>query len=343
MLRRIAALMAAMGLGMIGFVALDLEAGSSLDGVIRSELRAGLPPQEAERIIAAALDQGDVETAFAYGETARYADIPLSEPTEARLVEAGSFVARLSRGATQFSFGFVTGEAQSLAALTGAVTADLTVVGDLRDLSQEGGRMVAGEPYNEIVLGLAVVGIGVTGTTLVSGGSTLVGRVGVTLAKVAAKTGALTVDFSRTLSDLVRRAVDMPRLKRTLAQIDLSDIRTIRAAMDQYAGTVRGAELFPVLGNLNDLRRTTSASEAVRLMRHVRTTEDLTEVGTMGRRLGVKTRPVIEVTGKRSLRAFRAGLGVLDLLLANLLALASWLGSLVMLTLGRMGRRLARP
>jgi hypothetical protein len=70
------------------------------------------------------------------------------------------------RNTYQFGEGFVTGKGDSTAGIAGAVTSDLTVIGDLRDIALEGGKMIAGEEYSELILGLSVVGIGVTAATI---------------------------------------------------------------------------------------------------------------------------------------------------------------------------------
>jgi len=307
----------------------------SEEEAVRYELQQSTSSEDLGARVSAALDDGDYESATMYSEVADFAGFAL--PTEAAdaLYRAGGITATIGRTGSQLASGFFTGEANSLAGLTGAVVSDLTVIGDVRDISSEAPKMVADEPYNELILGLSVVGVGVTGATIATGGGGLPGRVGVTLLKVAAKTGSLTVDFSRTLGRMVGDAVNFPGLAQTLRSIDLGNNATTREAITTYARSINTAELAPVIARMDDIRGSAGASESVRLMRYVNTTDDLNDVARMSTVLGRKTRGVMEITGKTSLRAFRTTLRITEFILRNIIAFLSWLGSMFTLFIGR--------
>jgi hypothetical protein len=184
--------------------------------------------------------------------------------------------------------------------------------------------------------------VGVTGATIATGGGGLPGRVGVSLLKVAAKTGSLTVDFSRTLTRMVGDAVNFPGLRQTMREINLADSAATREAITTYARSINTAELAPVISRMNDIRGNAGAAESVRLMRYVHSTEDLTDVANMSQRLGRKTRGVIEITGKTSLRAFRTTLRITEWILRNIIAFLSWLGSIFTLFVARFVRKRLR-
>ncbi len=135
-------------------------------------------------------------------------------------------------------------------------------------------------------------------------------------------------------------AVDLPRLSRTLRETRLSDPMATRATIKAYSDHVRTAALFPTLAKIEGVREAAGAGEAVRLMRYVRTTEDLDDVAAMSKVLGKKTRGVIDITGKTSLRLFKGGFKFLALIVDNLLAFLSWLGSLAAMLLSRRVWRL---
>jgi hypothetical protein len=73
--------------------------------------------------------------------------------------------------------------------------------------------------------------------------------------------------------------------------------------------------------------------ETVRLLRYVRTTENLDDITSMSARLGKKTRGVIELTGKTSLRAFRTALNVFEFLVEWMIGFISWLATILSLAL----------
>jgi hypothetical protein len=86
----------------------------------------------------------------------------------------------------------ITGEPDDAAGLAGTALGDLFVFGDVRDAAREGVRLARGEAADDLVLGLACVGIAVTAGTYASLGLATPARVGLSLAKVARKTGGMS-------------------------------------------------------------------------------------------------------------------------------------------------------
>jgi len=327
--------------GLLIFGGLMFNSGLELSGedAVRHELQQTTSSEDLGNRVNTALDEGDYESAAMFAEIAEFTGFALPPEAAAALHEAGGITATIGRTGSQLASGFFTGEANGLAGLTGAVVSDLTVVGDVRDISAQAPNMIAGEPYNELILGLSVVGVGVTGATVATGGGGLPGRIGVTLLKVAAKTGSLTVDFSRTLTRMVGDAVNLPGLRQTLRSVDLGNTAATREAVGAYARSINTAQLAPVVARMGDIRGAAGASESVRLMRYVRTTDDLDDIAGMSTVLGRQTRGVIEITGKTSLRSFRVTLRIGEWILRNIIAFLSWLGSAVALFVARSVRR----
>lgn len=298
--------------------------------LVLQELEATVGPGELDGRIQEALAEERQDDAEIYAEIAAFMGRDLSPETKAQLAASQELGARVSRSTRSFFEGFITGEGGDSAGFAGAVTSDLTVIGDIRDIGSEGGKMVAGEDYSQVILGLSVVGLAVTAGTVATGGAGLPARVGVSLLKVAKKAGTMTASFTRELGQLVSRAVDFPRLRRTLDDVSLADPGATRRAISGYADNVKTAELFPVLARMDDMRTAVGPAESVRLMRYVDNTRDLENVADMSRTLGTKTRGIIELTGKTSLRAFKGALNLIRLILewiwAAGVAVAGWLG-----------------
>lgn len=302
----------------------DVQFPISEDEAIHRELRHSATTEQLDQHVSQALDKGDVDDATMYAEIVKYMDRQLSPATQAKLDAALTTSATIARNAGQFASGFVTGEGTSTAGLAGAVTSDVTVVGDLRDIAGEGSKMVAGQPYSELVLGLSVLGVAATVATVATGGGGVVAKAGVSLLKVAKRVGTLTADFARELTRLVGRAVDTPELGRVLKTTNLKDLKATEEAVTAYARGVKQAEIFPVLGRLGRMSETAGPSETVRLLRYVHSTEDLDNIGAMSERLGKKTRGIVELTGKTSLRAFRTSLNIVQFLIERVLAFGAW-------------------
>lgn len=308
----------------------------------RLAVRFATDSEDLGRRVNEALDEGDYDSALMYKDIADWSGHPLPAPVEQRLAEASTLGAAIWRSTRDFTYGFTTGEANSLAGFSGAAAADLTVIGDVRDIVGEGGKMLRDEPYNRLVLGLSVVGIGVTGTTLASGGATISGRVGVSIVKIGSKTGALTTRFAGRLTELVTEAVNFPALQRALRQADLNDLGATRRAMEDYAKTVRGSDLFPVLNQVENMRANTNAVETIRLMRYVETTDDLSDMTRMTERLGPRTRGVVEITGKRSMSALRNTVRAAKVITEYIVGFLAWGGGVLAAWLSRFGFRVLR-
>ena len=177
---------------------------------IQAELAATVTPQDLDMAINRALDSNAYEDALMYAEIAAYASIPLSDATRTRIEEAGTLLLRIARDTGSFFEGFLTGAGSDTAGFAGAIASDLTVVGDVRDIGREGAKLVSGEEYSELILGLSVVGVAATAATVATGGGALPVKIGVSLMKVAKRTGTLTRAFARELRNIVRAAVNFP-------------------------------------------------------------------------------------------------------------------------------------
>src|SRR5262249_57364867 len=82
----------------------------------------------------------------------------------------------------------------------------LLVCGDIRDVRREGDRLAAGGQADDLVLGLASVGIAITAGTYLTFGAAAPVRAGLTLVKVARKTGSLGGELAGNIGRMVRQA-----------------------------------------------------------------------------------------------------------------------------------------
>ncbi len=96
--------------------------------------------------------------------------------------------------------GALVGEGDSLEALIGAITADMFVVGDVRDLVIQGGRLAVDGDSDELILALSAVGVLTTVMPEVDWVAAFL--------KVARKAGALSKRMIESLVRVIRRATD---------------------------------------------------------------------------------------------------------------------------------------
>lgn len=309
---------------------------------IRAELAWKTSPEDMSQRVDAALEAKAWDDAAMYAEIAAFMDMPLGPATQVRLEAENAFARRAARNTSSFVTGFVTGTGEDTPAFMGALASDLTVVGDIRDIGSEGTKLVRGEEYSTMILGLSVVGLAATTATVATGGGGLPARVGVSVLKVARKAGTITAGFARDMTRLLNEAMNFDKLGDTLRAVDLADSAATRRAVTSYADGISLARVMPVLDDVAAIERAAGPAETVRLMRYVENTEDLASVSKMTAKYGTKTRGIMEITGKTSLRAFKTAWNLVLLALQWVWAIAGGIGALVAASLGRRVMRRRR-
>lgn len=312
-----------------------------VDPFIKAELAQKTNADDLASRINAALDAGDYEDAIMYADIANYMIVKLDPDTQSRLDAEKTLSRTVMRNTGGFFEGFVTGEGGDTASFMGAITSDFTVVGDVRDIGREGSKMVSGEDYSQLILGLSVLGLAATTATIATGGGGLPARIGVSLLKVAEKAGTITVRFARNMTRLLSEAVNFEKLRGTLRTVDLADSAATRRAITNYAGSVSFAKIAPVIDDVAALEKGVGPAESVRLLKYVDNTDDLAHVAKMGGKLGSKTRGIVELTGKTSLRAFKTLSNLFLLAFHWIWALGAGIGTLLFGSLARGVRRRA--
>lgn len=312
----LAASVAAVAIG----TAADLGYTVPLEVAIERGLSEAAPSGQLDARTTAALDAGDVALARGLADLALELGRPLPPATAARLAAAEAPGAVALRNAESAARGFVTGEIDGSAALAGAIAADLTVIGDIRDIARETAKIAAGEDHSALILGLAAAGVAATAATYATAGAASPARVGVSILKAARRTGAMTAEFA---ADLARRL----------------STAAARGA-DDAAQEARGlAALSSVAGKMRAVSGAVGAAETVRLMKYVRTVDDLPELRRFSQRFGARSRAVAEVMGRASLRTFRTTIRLTETLLTHLAAVLAWFGSLLAGAVSNVARR----
>lgn len=193
--------------------------------------------------------------------------------------------------------GFLHGEAQNEAALAGAVAADLTGVGDIRDLYQQAARYVSGEEIDGMTIGLATVGLGLTAATVASLGLTLPQRAGLSTLKAVKRAGRLSPALAREVGVAATAAMDgaaLTAVSTSLARLDL-------AAARQAAGRIMKPAAVRTLKGLGTDVATIGKNSGYRAtVQTLGTANSAKEVSTIARlsgRFGMATRAVVALGG----------------------------------------------
>jgi hypothetical protein len=208
-------------------------------------VRSSLDPAVAHREIEAALAANDPELAASFVALARGQGIAVDPDLAKRVEAANSTEARAAHAAASFAHGFVTGEPEDAVGFAGTAVGDLFVFGDIRDAVREGSRLASGEEADELLLGLACVGLAVTAGTYASLGVGGPARLGVSVLKGARKAGKIGGRLAVWMGRSLREAVDVSALRRAVTPVSLTQpataVRTARAAikLDRTGGLVR--------------------------------------------------------------------------------------------------------
>jgi hypothetical protein len=252
----------------------------------------------AEREIQAALATDDAELAESFLALADERSLPVAPALRAKVEEATGVTATALRATGKFIDGFVVGAPDDLAGVAGMVAGDLFVYGDIRDLVRETGNLVRGEKADELILGLACVGLAVTAGTYASLGAGAPARVGVSVIKAAGKTGRISARLAEAVMRPLRSAVDTAALKGAFGPYALLQpalaVRSARAAVkiEKAEGVMR------VLGDVGKVQGKAGMRAALEGLRLAESPRDLTKLARLAEAKGSKTRAVLKVLGR---------------------------------------------
>jgi hypothetical protein len=181
-------------------------------------LDRALTPPVARREIEAALAAGDAELAQSFVELARERGIAIDPALAGRVDAAMEEAQSHKQVAKSFAYGLVTGQAEDISSFAGTALGDLFVFGDIRDAAREGFNGARGQHVDKLVLGLSLAGIAVTAGTYATLAAGAPARVGLSVVKVAGKSGRIGERLMRAIrlektEGLVRMAGDIGRLQ----------------------------------------------------------------------------------------------------------------------------------
>ena len=260
-----------------------------------------LNPAVAEREIEAALAAGDVDLANSFVDLAAERGIAIEPALAARLADANSTMTRTVRNAGSFARGLFSGEPTDMVGMAGTAVGDLFVFGDIRDAAREGVHYAKGEPTDELVFGLACVGMAVTAGTYAARGLTAPVRAGLTLVKAGRKAGWMGARLATWVTRSVGDVVDMAAMRRTLATASITQpaiaVRAARDAvkLERAEGLVNAAR---DVGRVQAKAGTQAALESLKLSEGPR---DLKRFARLAEAKGSKTRAIIKLAGRAAI------------------------------------------
>jgi hypothetical protein len=299
------ALIAAVAIAMVGPRAVDsaylLLHRDDPVGLADRVVKTSLDPAAAQREIEAALAAEDAELAASFLALARGQGVGVDPELVKRVEAANATLARTVQAAGSFAHGFVSGEPKDAAGLAGTAVGDLFVFGDIRDAVREGGRLASGEEADELLLGLACVGLAVTAGTYASLGAGGPVRLGVSALEGARKAGQISGRLGVWLGRSLREAVDLTALRKVATPVSLTQpataVRTVREAvkLDRAGGLVR---LMEDTGRVQAKAGTRAAMDGLRV---AESPKDMGRVARLAEAKGSKTRAILKLGGRAAI------------------------------------------
>jgi hypothetical protein len=281
-----------------------------------------------EENIERALAADDADLANSFLTLAREKNVPLSDGLTTRVNDAVAEANSTSHIARRFAAGFVIGNADDLASLSGTVAGDLFVYGDIRDVVREGKHLAMGEETDRLVLGLAATGLAVTAATYVSVGGIAPVRAGLSLVKGARKAGRLGEGLSAWAGRSAREVVDAPMLREAVASASvLRPGQTVSAIKAAFRAEKAGAlvRLAKDVGRVGEKAGTRGALDTLKLAEGPK---DVARAAQLAEKKGGQTRAILKLLGRGALLLAAGTFNLTMWLFGALLTLFGFLSSI---------------
>ena len=279
----------------------------------------------AVREIEAALAANDADLANSFLELARERNMSVPAALAAKVTAAVESANSTAAHIESFARGLITGEPENIVGLAGTTLGDLFVYGDIRDAVREGTRYVSGQPADELVLGLSVVGLAITAGTYASMGAATPARVGLSAVKAARRTGRIGAGMADWIGRSLREVVDWSALRRAGASI-ADPAAALRAARL----VVRPDKADNLMKLANDVGRvqakagTQAALDGLKLAEGPR---DMARIAKLAEKKGGKTRAILKTLGRGAILLSLATFNLAAWILGAILTLFGFVSS----------------
>jgi hypothetical protein len=275
----------------------------------------------AEREMRSALAANDPELAQSFRDLARDRHVRVDSAVAAEIDAANSTSASAARAAGSFGRGLFTGEPDDLVGLAGTALGDLFVFGDIRDALREGSRLATGQHADELILGLACVGIAVTAGTYVSLGAGTPARVGLSLAKAARKTGRMTARMAEWFGRSLREIVDWTALRRAIGAASITEPTLAVRAAREAVKVEKTRDLTRLLGDVGRVQSKAGTKAALDGLKIAEGPRDVSRIARLAETKGTRTRAILKMFGRGAIWLTASAFNLFSWLLGAILAL----------------------
>ena len=282
----------------------------------------------AVRGIDEALADNDADLAKSFVELADARHVAIDDERRKKVAAAVADAASASTAMKSFAYGFVSGEPTDATSFAGTALGDLFVFGDIRDAVREGGRLAMGQQADELVLGLACVGLAITAGTYATVGAGAPVRVGLTLAKAARKTGRLSGRLAGSVGRMLRGVVDWAALKKAISGMSVAEpALAVRAARDAVK-VERAGKLVDLARDVGKVEAKAGTQAALDGLKLAETPAEMSRVAKLAEKAGGKTRAILKVGGRTAIMLGAAVFDLASWVLGALFAVLGFVASL---------------
>ena len=266
----------------------------------------------AAREINAALAVNDADLAKSFLDLARDRDVPVDAALAEKVEAANAGAATAARSLGSFARGLVTGEPEDISGLAGTAVGDLFVFGDIRDALREGTRLASGQEADELVLGLACVGLAVTAGTYATVGVAAPVRAGMTVLKAARKTGRIGGEMAAWIYRSLREVVDWAMLRRAVDGASIAaPVAAVRAAREAVK-VEKARDMVRLVGDVGRVQARAGTQAALDGLKLAEGPRDMSRIARLAAAKGGKTRAILKLAGRA---AIMIAVGMFDLAL----------------------------
>ena len=255
----------------------------------------------AAREIDAALAAGDADLAASFLALARDRNVPVDAALAAKVEQANAAAATAARSLGSFARGFVSGEPEDLSGLVGTAAGDLFVFGDIRDALREGTRLAGGQEADELILGLAGVGLAITAATYATGGVAAPVRVGMTVVKAARRTGRLGGGLAAWVGRSVRDVVDWAALRHAVRGASLTAPAAAARAARAAVKVEKARDLLRFAGDVGRVQARAGTQAALDGLKLAEGPRDMSRLARLAAVEGGKTRAILKLAGRAAI------------------------------------------
>ena len=269
-----------------------------------------------ENKIILALKEENIDDVNMYQELAEKLNIDFDNTFLLAINEENSLLNTSIRNMKEFSKGFIKGDVESFVSFTGSVSSDFLLVGDIRDLYIEGKAYKNDEEYDEFILSISALGLFFSFTDIFSAGASIPLKVSTSVLKIAKKTGSLTKPFTKEISKILKKSMNIKLLKKA----DFSSLTTMKTSYKSFSKSINLKSSKALLNQLTTLKKNTSYADSIFLLKYVNKSKDLSSVIKVSNKYKNNTKAVFKVLGKSAIKSTKSIIKITTIFILELIS-----------------------